>query len=63
MSVGELLRLYCLVQYHVLHLHTFAVWYNLCLCVVYVYTNLLLILTLLVKQQWESVPKVLLSFS
>lgn len=64
LTVGELLRLFCLVQCNVLHPHTFAVWYNLCLCMVYVYTNCLLaVLVLLVKQhQWESVSKVLLSF-
>lgn len=64
MTVGKLPRLFCLVQCNVLHLHAFAVWCNLCLCVVCVYTNLLLILTLLEKQcQWKSVPKVLLCFS
>lgn len=63
MTVGKLPRLFCLVERNVLHLHAFAVWCDLCLCMVCVHTNLLLVLTLLVKQhQWKLVPKVLLSF-
>lgn len=55
MTVGELLRLFCLVQCNVLHLHTF-VWYDFWLCVVYVQNNLM-VENPLKQHQCESVPK------